>query len=360
MGIRDMLFGKPDYRKLEDQANKHGEEGNLKQAEKVWRKLNAHYPEKAEPYKMIGAMIFQTDDYAGALDWFRKAAAIEPNAITSLNMGVSLKALGDVTEARQHFEDAVRLAPDNIQARHNLAVITEDIGDLEASLEAWQWMSGLQVGSQIDAGFFSDIRRKIEDLEVRISNQTDDATTGATEASQPSDGVDEGEPIWLFPDNDRCGVIFLFDYERLGVSYGKRVFTTIWSALKSKRGRCLFADGDVMLTAGNSPGASPYIRGMDTHSEVVPTYTKGLLNLLGTADVAQCHVYAVAVYQEDYYTKPVHNALQDEFHGAYLGCLLLQQTIYSRTDFEDRVGFWQLVMSMETQNGQILQNGHGI
>lgn len=172
MGIRDFIFGKPSYEKLEDRANEYGRNGDVANAEKIWRKLNHHYPDKAEPYNMVGSMIAQTGDFGAALDWFRKAADIESHTTFSLNIGLALKELGELDQAREHFETSVTLDPDNIQARNNVAVITEELGDLEASLEAWRWMCDLLPGTHITAEFFSEIRRKCEDLERRIATKT--------------------------------------------------------------------------------------------------------------------------------------------------------------------------------------------
>ena len=172
MGIRDLIFGKPDYNKLEDQANEYGRNGDVANCERIWRKLNRHYPDKAEPYNMVGSMIAQTGDFSTALDWFRKAAEIETTSICSLNIGLALKELGQPNEAREEFETAVRLDPDSIQAHHNLAVITEELGDLEASLEAWRWMCDLLPGTHISAQFFGEIRETCADLERRLGIQS--------------------------------------------------------------------------------------------------------------------------------------------------------------------------------------------
>lgn len=172
MGIRDLIFGKPDYDKLEDQANVHARNGDLAKCEAIWRKLNRCYPEMPEPYNMIGSAIAQTGDFGAALEWFQKAADTEPRSMFSLNLGMALKELGKPEDARQRFDEAIRLDPDNIQARHNLAVITEELGDTEASLEAWTWMRDLLPGTHISAEFFSEIRRKCEDLEQRLAEQS--------------------------------------------------------------------------------------------------------------------------------------------------------------------------------------------
>ena len=179
----------------------------------------------------------------------------------------------------------------------------------------------------------------------------------ATAKAPPADrvpiprGGDEGKKLKTFPEEDRCCVLFLFDYDLLGGAYGQAIFQTMWGVLKHKIGLCVFADGDLPMSDGKD---------MAYDVTFVPTYARGPLARFASGNYDSLHPYAIAVYQEDHYTRDVHLKLMQEFGPAYLGCLLRRQTVYSLGEFEQLVDDWGLVSSMEFHGGQIVRNGHAI
>jgi len=170
MGLLDFFGRKPDYDALAAQANRCAEADDLVTAEKLWRRLHRHYPARAEPHNMIGAMIIQSGDFETALDWFIRADEIEPDAVYSLNAGIALKELGKAEESRPQFEKAILLDPESVPARYNLALVCERLGDLDAAREQWRWMQRLLPGTHVSAEFFADIRRKCAELDTAIGD----------------------------------------------------------------------------------------------------------------------------------------------------------------------------------------------
>lgn len=163
--------------------------------------------------------------------------------------------------------------------------------------------------------------------------------------------ADEGEKLFAFPEQDRCCLWLLFDYDQLEGDYGRKIFQTLWRVLGPKGGLCVFADGDLLFTGGKD---------MEQDVTIVPTYSNGPLARFASFEIKSIHPYTIAVYQEDYYTREVHYELMREFDTAYLGCMLKVQLVYSLREFEQLAKHWRLVRSMEFHMGQIVQNAHGI
>ena len=62
--------------------------------------------------------------YAEAADEFRKVVTANPDSVAGrINLGAALNLLGDQAGALQQFEEALRIAPENVNAHFNLAVL---------------------------------------------------------------------------------------------------------------------------------------------------------------------------------------------------------------------------------------------
>jgi tetratricopeptide (TPR) repeat protein len=74
-----------------------------------------------------------------ALEWYKKAAAIEPD-LDGIhgNLGGACVALDRLDEAEVHFTRALELNPKNIPALYNMAILLAKKGELDKSLELIQ------------------------------------------------------------------------------------------------------------------------------------------------------------------------------------------------------------------------------
>jgi hypothetical protein len=71
--------------------------------------------------------------------YFRRAVALEPDhAMAHNNLGWTRQAQGDLAGAIEHYEIALRLAPDLSLARRNLALVLVQCGRSEESLPLWR------------------------------------------------------------------------------------------------------------------------------------------------------------------------------------------------------------------------------
>ncbi len=91
-----------------------------------------------QPYNALGTAAAERGDQAGAIAWYEKALAINPNnAAVLLNRGESLRKLGRADEAEASYREAVRLSPDLSDARYDLGMLLATNGRAEAALSVF-------------------------------------------------------------------------------------------------------------------------------------------------------------------------------------------------------------------------------
>ena len=75
-------------------------------------------------YMIRGRQALEAKRYREGAAEFRKAVAANPNSVPALiNLGAALTQTGDLKEAAEQFEQALRIDPDNLNAHYNLAVL---------------------------------------------------------------------------------------------------------------------------------------------------------------------------------------------------------------------------------------------
>jgi tetratricopeptide (TPR) repeat protein len=73
-----------------------------------------------------------------ALIAYQKALDGDPQlAAAHTNLGALLYRRNDLTEARRHFDEALRLDPEQPEARYNFANLCDELGDRERALSEW-------------------------------------------------------------------------------------------------------------------------------------------------------------------------------------------------------------------------------
>ena len=107
-------------------------QGQLEKAEKLYRQALASNPYNFLPCINLGNLAVRRQDWTGALNWYQRAAKIEPNSDgVHCNLAGAYVALGRLEEAESHFNRALDLNPKNIMALHNKAILLVKKGKLE-------------------------------------------------------------------------------------------------------------------------------------------------------------------------------------------------------------------------------------
>jgi len=118
---------------LEDYQN-----GRFNEAEKLAVSLTQEFPKHQFGWKVLGAVLGQTDRKSEAVDANQKAVQLFPqDAVAHSNLGVTLKALGRLDEAEASYTQAIALKPDYAEAHSNLGNMLRELSrfeEAEASL----------------------------------------------------------------------------------------------------------------------------------------------------------------------------------------------------------------------------------
>ena len=112
---------------LEDYQN-----GRFNEAEKLAVSITQEFPKHQFGWKVLGAVLGQTDRKSEAVNANQKAVQLFPqDAAAHSNLGVTLKALGRLDEAEASYAQAIALKPDYAEAHSNLGVTLKALGRLE-------------------------------------------------------------------------------------------------------------------------------------------------------------------------------------------------------------------------------------
>ena len=116
--------------KSHDAALAHGQallrQKRLDDAERVFQRTITDHPDAPGPLAELARSRFQRGDFAGALDLYRKAIALEPwNASLHENAAMMLSALERHDEAVREVEEALRFDPESPGIRRSYAMIRE-------------------------------------------------------------------------------------------------------------------------------------------------------------------------------------------------------------------------------------------
>jgi tetratricopeptide (TPR) repeat protein len=88
-----------------------------------YRRASRFAPQDPRWPHLQGAALAASQDLQGAVEAWRAALAIRPDAVAFIHLGNALEALGRRDESRQSFENAIQLDPDAPAALYGLALI---------------------------------------------------------------------------------------------------------------------------------------------------------------------------------------------------------------------------------------------
>jgi len=109
------------------------------EAETALRQLTARAPQRAKPWFLLGRVRHAQGDTDAAIDFLRKAAALDPAMMPAHNdLGILLQGRGELDEAEACYRRAIELAPRFAEAMSNLGAVLAERGRLE---QATAWYS---------------------------------------------------------------------------------------------------------------------------------------------------------------------------------------------------------------------------
>ena len=113
--------------------------GQLEVVVEQAKALTLQYPDAFVVWNILGAAAAQTGQIEQAINAFKRVIAIKPDYADSYNnMGNILKEQGKLEEAIAAFNKAISLKPDYAEAHNNMAVTLQKQGKLEEAIEAYK------------------------------------------------------------------------------------------------------------------------------------------------------------------------------------------------------------------------------
>jgi tetratricopeptide (TPR) repeat protein len=118
-------------------ANDLYNQGNVANAEVLYRQLIARYPKEADAYYKLGTMLSGQGKMSDAIEQFRQAIKINPQHAKAHNdLGVAMASLGNLPEAVVEWRNAIKINGQYPDALNNLGVALVQLGQKENQPEA--------------------------------------------------------------------------------------------------------------------------------------------------------------------------------------------------------------------------------
>ena len=115
------------------------QEGNLAEAERLFRSAVAADPSYAEAYSNFGHLLQQRGRPKEAIAVLRRAIELKPgHAAAHFNLGNAFKQCGRSDEALAAYRRVVALKPDHAPAHLNIGVVLQERGKLEEAAAAYR------------------------------------------------------------------------------------------------------------------------------------------------------------------------------------------------------------------------------
>jgi tetratricopeptide (TPR) repeat protein len=113
--------------------------GNLAEAEKVYRRILAQFPDQPEVLHLLGILAQQVGKQEAALGFFVRAVGLSPGrAEFQGSMGLALAELGRLAEAIAADRKAIELNPQLAQAHNNLGNALAQAGEWEEAVGSFR------------------------------------------------------------------------------------------------------------------------------------------------------------------------------------------------------------------------------
>ncbi len=122
-----------------NQAQKLHSQGHLAEAEGIYKKILARYPDHPDTLHFLGIIAIQVGKNEIAVNLIQSALVGTPqNPIYLSNIGNALKALDRQDEALASYRKAIRIKPDFADAHYNMATIFQTQGKMTEALRSYK------------------------------------------------------------------------------------------------------------------------------------------------------------------------------------------------------------------------------
>jgi tetratricopeptide (TPR) repeat protein len=118
-------------------ANDLYNQGNVANAEILYRQLITRYPKEADAYYKLGTLLSGQGKMNDAIEQFRQAIKVNPQHAKAHNdLGVAMASLGNLPEAVVEWRKAIKINGQYPDALNNLGVALFQLGAKENQAEA--------------------------------------------------------------------------------------------------------------------------------------------------------------------------------------------------------------------------------
>lgn len=132
------------------------QQGQLADAEPIYREVLASAPEHPTALSLLGTVFLQTGRDEDAADFLERAVALKPDEPGWFgNLGVVLRKLERYPEAATALQQALELKPDSAETLANLGLVQHQLGEFVAAIESFQQAIALRptlTGPHINLG----------------------------------------------------------------------------------------------------------------------------------------------------------------------------------------------------------------
>lgn len=162
--LRDLLKARPKY------PNANAELGKLAEASNRFDEAIRYYAREivinpksfAAHYRLGFLKANSQGDMTSAIDHLSRAVSLDPSHVNAhIEYGMVLYRVDRVAGAAEQFEMAIRLAPDNLTANYNLALMYQLLGKDRLAIERWRHLLSLDLPGE----WVGEARTMLEKLE---------------------------------------------------------------------------------------------------------------------------------------------------------------------------------------------------
>ena len=115
------------------------EQGNLPDAETIYRSVLREDFEYADAWHLLGVIAFQAGYQDIAIELINEAVSIDPEEpFYHNNLGNVHRQLGTLQAAEKCYRQALRIQPDYTQAHYNLATVLRDQARLDDAVDTYR------------------------------------------------------------------------------------------------------------------------------------------------------------------------------------------------------------------------------
>jgi tetratricopeptide (TPR) repeat protein/2-polyprenyl-3-methyl-5-hydroxy-6-metoxy-1,4-benzoquinol methylase len=116
-------------------ARRRHQSGELAEAQSLYRKILSIDQNHVDSLHLLGVIAYQIGHYDVAVDWLRKAIAVNDRIPAFHNhIGLALDALGRAQDAIAHYRRAIALKPAYVEAHNNLAATLQAENKLDEAV----------------------------------------------------------------------------------------------------------------------------------------------------------------------------------------------------------------------------------